>query len=98
MSDYIALPIVKKQLNVVHSRNDDYIELLTKAALRYIENFIDRALSDVAKSGELPEDLVIAALLIISDMYENRAAQTEVNLYVNNAVQSYMLSYRKMGV
>lgn len=98
MSDYIDPAIVKKQLRVLHTRDDDYIGLLTKAALKHIENFIDKPLDEVVKNGVFPEDLTIAALLIITDMYENRAAQTEVNLYVNNAVQSYMLPYRKMGV
>ncbi len=98
MSDLIAPAIVKKQLRVLHGRDDDYIGLLTKAALKHIQNFLDRPLEEVTVNGELHEDLTIAALLIITDMYENRAAQTEVNLYVNNAVQSYMLPYRKMGV
>lgn len=98
MSDYIDPAIVKKQLRVLHTRDDDYIQLLTKAALRHIENFIDKPLAAVVTDGIFPEDLTIAALLIITDMYENRAAQTEVNLYVNNAVENYMLPYRKMGV
>lgn len=98
MSDLIDPAIVKKQLRVLHDRDDDYIELLTKAALKHIENFIDRPLTEVIQDGKLVEDLTIAALLIITDMYENRAAQTEVNLYVNQAVEMYLLPYRKMGV
>lgn len=98
MSDLIDPAIVKKQLRVLHDRDNDYIGLLTKAALKHIENFIDRPLIEVIEDGKLVEDLTIAALLIITDMYENRAAQTEVNLYVNQAVEMYMLPYRKMGV
>ena len=98
MSNLINSTIVKKQLRVLHSRDDDYIGLLTKAALKHIQNFLDRPLEEVTVNGELHEDLTIAALLIITDMYENRAAQTEVNLYVNQAVEMYMLPYRKMGV
>ena len=98
MSDYIPLAIVKNQLRVLHTRDDAYIELLTKAALKHIQNFLDKSLDLVLENGVFPEDLTIAALLIITDMYENRAAQTEVNLYVNQAVEMYMLPYRKMGV
>lgn len=100
MSDYISLDIAKQQLRIRHDRDDEYIKLLIKAALKAIENFIDRPFSDVeiAELNELPADLVVAGLLIITDMYENRAAQTEVNLYVNRAVEFYMLPYRKMGV
>lgn len=98
MSDYIDPAIVKSQLRVIHTRDDAYIKLLTKAALKHIENFIDKPLTEVLVESVLPEDLTIAALLIITDMYQNRAAQTEVNLYVNQAVKNYMLPYRKMGV
>lgn len=98
MSDYIDPAIVKTQLRVLHTRDDAYIELLTKAALKHIENFIDRPLTEVLQDDKLVEDLTIAALLVITDMYENRAAQSEVNLYVNRAVENYMLPYRKMGV
>lgn len=73
MSDYIDTAIVKTQLRVLHTRDDAYIELLTKAALKHIENFIDRPLTEVVQDGKLHEDLTIAALLIITDMYENRA-------------------------
>lgn len=99
MSDYIDPAIVKKQLRVLHNRDDDYIELLTKAALKHIQNFLDRPLEEVLVEGKLHEDLTIAALLIITDMYENRSAQ-EVGaiITVNPAVESYMLPYRKMGV
>ena len=98
MSDYIPLAIVKNQLRVLHTRDDAYIELLTKAALKHIQNFLDKSLDLVLENGVFPEDLTIAALLIITDMYENRAGQTEVSLYVNRAVETYMLPYRKMGV
>lgn len=98
MSDYIPLAIVKNQLRVLHTRDDAYIELLTKAALKHIQNFLDKSLDLVLENGVFPEDLTIAALLIITDMYENRAGQTEVSLYVNRAVETYMLPYRKMGI
>jgi len=99
MSEYIDQEILKKnQLRVLHDRDDAYIKLLTKAALNYVENFIDRPLDNVLVNGVLPEGLIIVAFMIITDMYENRAAQTEVNLYVNRAVENYMLPYRKMGV
>ncbi|MEB6680280.1 head-tail connector protein [Acinetobacter lwoffii] len=96
--ELVTLESAKFQLRVLHNREDAHIRLLIKAALKHIENFLDKPLVDVCVDGVLPEDLQYAALLIITDMYENRAAQTEVNLYVNQAVESYMLPYRKMGV
>lgn len=99
MSDLILLADAKHQLRVVHDRDDNYIELLIKAALKHIRNFIDQPFDDILEEdGSFPADLVIATYLILNDMYINRANQTEVNLYVNNATQNYMLPYRKMGV
>lgn len=101
MSDFMDLAIIKQHLRVKHSRDDAYIELLTKAALRSVLNFIDHGSWDVLKStnnDEIPEDLQCAVLLIIEDMYSNRAAQQEVNLYINRACERLMFPYRKMGV
>lgn len=96
--ELVTLESAKFQLRVLHNREDAHIRLLIKAALKHIENFLDKPLVDVCVDGVLPEDLQYAALLIITDMYENRAAQTEVNLYVNQSVEMYMLPYRKMGI
>lgn len=99
MSDYISLADAKHQLRVLHDRDDTYIGKLIKAALKHIINFVDRPIGEILEEdGSYPADLEIAAYLIITDMYQNRAAQTEVNLYVNRACENYMLSYKKMGV
>ncbi|EHU1962706.1 phage gp6-like head-tail connector protein [Acinetobacter baumannii] len=99
MSDYITLDLAKSHLRVLHARDDSYIELLIKAALKAVTNFIDKEFSEIQQpDGSLPEDLVFAALLIIGDMYQNRAAQTDAALYVNIACERLMFPYRKMGV
>lgn len=99
MSNYIELDAAKHQLRVLHNRDDQYIELLIKAALKHIQNFLDRSFEEILEDdGSFPADLVIAAYLIINDMYINRANQTEVNLYVNSATENYMRPYRRMGV
>lgn len=101
MSDLITLEITKKHLRVIHNRDDEYIELLIKAATRNVLDFIDFSDWDAVKDkykGEIPENLSVAALLIISDMYQNRASQTEVNLYVNHACENLMFPSRNMGV
>ncbi len=99
MTDYLEFAKVKHQLRVLHNRDDQDIELLIKAALKHIQNFLDRPFEEILEDdGSFPADLVIAAYLIINDMYINRANQTEVNLYVNSATENYMRPYRRMGV
>ena len=41
MSDFLSLDLAKSHLRVVHTRDDAYIELLIKAALKAVLNFID---------------------------------------------------------
>lgn len=99
MSNYIELDAAKHQLRVLHNRDDQYIELLIKAALKHIQNFLDRPFEEILEDdSSLPADLVVAAYLILNDMYINRANQTEVSLYVNPATENYMRPYRRMGV
>ncbi|MDC5352066.1 head-tail connector protein [Acinetobacter baumannii] len=103
MSDYIALDLAKSHLRVLHARDDSYIELLIKAALKAVNNFIDRSFEEVqtkwgVPASTLPEDLIFAALLIIGDMYQNRAAQMDAALYINPRCESLMRPYQKMGV
>jgi transcription initiation factor TFIIIB Brf1 subunit/transcription initiation factor TFIIB len=93
--------MTKKHLRVIHERDDAYIELLIKAATQNVLDFIDFSDWDAVKEkykGAIPENLSVAALLIISDMYQNRASQTDVNLYVNRACENLMFPSRNMGV
>ena len=93
--------MAKSHLRVVHTRDDTYIELLIKAALKAVLNFIDFESWDQVKAkyqNNVPEDLIYGALLILGDMYTNRAAQSEANLFINTACERLMFPYRKMGV
>ncbi|PJG66757.1 phage gp6-like head-tail connector protein [Acinetobacter seifertii] len=103
MSDYIALDLAKSHLRVLHARDDSYIELLIKAALKAVRNYIDRDFAEVqlkwgVPTDSLPEDLIFAALLIIGDMYQNRAAQSDAALHINIACERLMNPYEKKGV
>lgn len=101
MSDFLGLDLAKSHLRVVHTRDDIYIGLLIKAALNAVLNFIDFENWDQVKTkyqNNVPEDLIYAALLILGDMYTNRAAQTEANLFINAACERLMFPYRNMGV
>ncbi|MDF2418037.1 phage gp6-like head-tail connector protein [Acinetobacter beijerinckii] len=101
MSDFLGLDLAKSHLRVVHTRDDAYIGFLIKAALKAVLNFIDFENWDEVKEkheNAVPDDLIHAALLILGDMYVNRAAQTDANLYINTACERLMFPNRKMGV
>lgn len=99
MSDYLELSEVKNHLRVLHARDDSYIQLLTKAALESVENFIDRPFLDVFDEfGDIPASLKAAALLMVGDMYSNRSDVVGTIVAVNPTTQRLMLPYRKMGI
>ena len=99
MNNLIALELAKTHLRILHQRDDDYIQLLINASQKAVLNFIDYSnFDDVKKQyGEI-EDLVYACLLLLGDMYSNRAAQQDTALYINGACERLMFPYRKMGV
>lgn len=99
MSDYLELSEVKNHLRILHARDDSYIQLLTKAALESVENFIDRPFLDVFDEfGDIPASLKAAALLMVGDMYSNRSDVVGTIVAVNPTTQRLMLPYRKMGI
>ena len=97
--ELVTLESAKFQLRVLHDREDAHIRLLIKAALKHIENFLDKPLVDVCIDGALPEDLQYAALLIIGDLYNNRESQVVGTIMTTNkTLENLMMSYRKMGI
>ena len=99
MSDYLELSEVKNHLRILHARDDSYIQLLTKAALESVENFIDRPFLDVFDEfGDIPASLKAAALLMVGDRYSNRSDVVGTIVAVNPTTQRLMLPYRKMGI
>nr|WP_314102849.1 head-tail connector protein [Acinetobacter lwoffii] len=97
--ELVTLESAKFQLRVLHDREDAHIRLLIKAALKHIENFLDKPLVEVCVDGALPEDLQYAALLIIGDLYNNRESQVVGTIMTTNkTLENMMMSYRKMGI
>lgn len=97
--ELVTLESAKFQLRVLHDREDAHIKLLIKAALKHIENFLDKPLVDVCIDDALPEDLQYAALLIIGDLYNNRESQVVgAIMTTNKTLENLMMPYRKMGI
>lgn len=101
----ITLDQAKEHLRVDLSVSDEdaLIEMLIKAALRAVRDYIDRPLTDAICRDlddelELAPTLWYAALLILGDLYENREAQQSQTLSINMTCQNLMNPYRKMGV
>lgn len=89
----VTLAEAKKQCRVTHDLEDDLITLYMGAAEDWIKNYLNQE--------QIPQQSAVkaAALLIIEDLFKNRAATSEVQLYKNPAVDSLLFPYRvEMGI
>lgn len=85
----VTLQEAKRQCRVVHSYEDDLIQVYMEAADDWIANFLNTA--------NFPQVAAIkaAALLIIHDMYDNRGATGEKEFRANPAVDRLLYPYRE---
>lgn len=85
----VTLAEAKKQCRVTHDLEDDHITLYMNAAGDWIANYLN--------TTNFPETYAIkaAALLIIEDLFKNRAATSEAQLYANPAVDRLLYPYRE---
>ena len=89
----VTLAEAKKQCRVTHDLEDDLITLYMNAADDWIRNYLNQE--------QIPPQYAVkaAALLIIEDLFKNRAATSEVQLYANPAVDRLLFPYRvEMGI
>ena len=89
VSNIITLSQAKTHLRVSTTDEDDYILMFIYAAHDYVRNFINQAIPTPA-----PAAIKSAILLIVGDMYENREAQSDKEIYSNPAVDRLLYPYR----
>lgn len=89
----ITLTEAKNHLRVDQDAEDSTIQIYINAAIDYIGKYLN--------NETIPESPSVkaAGLLIVGDLYENRASQSEVRIYKNNTVDSLLSPYREnMGL
>lgn len=85
----ITLSEAKEHLRVDHSIEDTLIQLYIDTAEEYIENYLN------APSLPYNNSLRAAALLTVSDLYENRQGAGEKDVKENPAVMRLMQPFRQ---
>lgn len=85
----LTITEAKAQCRVTHDLEDDLIQVYMDAADDYIKNYLNLEI--------YPQKPAIkaAALLIIEDLYTHRSAQTEIELYKNDAVEGLLHPFRQ---
>lgn len=90
-----VLADVKGHLKVEHTDDDALITLFINAAEKHVNDFCDTGETPFVT---FPSPVAAAVLLIVGDLYENREAQTQRELYRNKTVDFLLQPYRSLGV
>lgn len=96
----VTLTEAKLHLKVDQTSEDALIGLHIAAAEEMIEKYINCTIPNKnLPTPNPPASIKAAALLIISDLYENRDGATEIELKENPAITRLLFPYRKnMGI
>lgn len=95
----IDLNKVKDFLRVDHDAEDDLIQDMIQSASTYTLEYLNWEKSESGEEQtDLPPPVVSAILLMIGDLYENRTAQTPVQLYNNQAYNRLLSPYRNIMI
>jgi uncharacterized phage protein (predicted DNA packaging) len=76
---------------------DSYIDALILAAEGYVSQYLNRPLvpwTEDSPVEDAPAEVKQAILLVIADLYQNREAQMDKQLYANAAVQNLLHFHR----
>ena len=85
-----------------HCRLEDgeenaYVESLGEAAEEVVEKYLNRTMEDVeAMEGRVPQSIVHACLLIVADLYRNREASSQVQVYGNPALMTLLRPHKRL--
>jgi len=95
MGDVVTRDEAKKHLRVDHVLDDDSIDIYIGAAEAHVMRFLNID----EWPDTIPMPVKAGTLLVIGDLYENRAGQQDSQLYKNQTVENLLYPYREnMGI
>ena len=92
---------IKEHLRVTGAAEDDLITVYARAACEYVETFTDSGwpwesvvVGEGLGESPVPGSILAAVLLLVGDLFENREAQSEVDLSANKTVEWLLWPFR----
>ena len=90
----LTLIETKAHLRIDHYDEDVLIEACMSAATAATADYLGLPLDQMTTT--VPSPIKAAALLLVADLFENRTAQVERQLYANKTYERLLSTYRVM--
>lgn len=88
----VSIEELRQHLEFDSNDRDAVIKRYAQAALEHCLKLCDEPQWKVA--GDIPAPVVSAMLLITADLFEHRTAQSDIQLYQNQAAENLMFPHR----
>lgn len=97
----LDLEFLKNYLKVDYEEDDALIELLGASAISFIKNYLNLDLQkEYPYKADMPDEFTVAALMLISHWYDNRAVQqpSTMSMQLEYSVKGLLDQHRKWQV
>lgn len=75
----------------------DYVSSLGVAAENVVEKYLNRTFEDILRTdGVVPQAVRHACYLIVAELYKNREAENQVQVYGNPALMALLRPYKRL--
>lgn len=91
----VDLDKAKEFLRVDHDDEDSLIQDMIDSAVAYTLEYLN---CEEKGGNEYPAPVISAVLLMLGDLYENRTAQTPIQLFNNRSYERLLSPYRQLSI
>jgi uncharacterized phage protein (predicted DNA packaging) len=93
----LELEGILRHCRLEESEEHTYIESLGQAAEEVVEKYLNRSFEDIASAeGSVPQSIIHACYLIVAELYKNREASSQVQVYGNPALMSLLRPHKRL--
>ena len=93
----LELEGILRHCRLEDSEENAYVESLGEAAEEVVEKYLNRTFEEIVEAeGTVPQSIVHACYLIVADLYKNREAGSQVQVYGNPALMTLLRPHKRL--
>lgn len=93
----LELQKILEHCRIEAEEEQSYICSLGEAAESVVEKYLNRSYEDIATElGFIPQPIQHACYLVVADLYRNREASSQVQVYGNPALMALLRPYKRL--